>query len=858
MGRELALGVLLAASCALLAYISTAFDVTVNGAALLLGSGQQPDLSWVQVLAGAAVEPIQGKQAQKRDVLPRGWRHARVLSSAVGQTAPWAAQAAAAEAASRQALRGPAERAARGRAVEERRRQQMSRDNVHYEQMRRARQAAEKEERFAAAGNLQDSLRTIATFMAPHGREARSRFQRAVDNFMAKEQARELAVQSRSHRPGHGLQATGENRMEQEQKHEEEKVHRMKQAQNFMGRVKSIDMPSKPPQIKPRATSPKAVGKVVPSVEIAMNGRRAQIELPISGGELEVPLQRVAVTADDKALDVPIVGMNFKRIRVGKGDTGNKNVGVKHKQAMVADSLESRSRSELAKGQVKAKRTIREDEAKEDELRRQKALENAESSFPSGRVMEEGEDNDGEVRVESEREKRKAKVSEAKKEERRQEKALAEAASSFPSDRHVKEEEEEYERERSRREEEDKGVTRKGENKRREEKALEDAESSFPAGEPKYEGAVETSSERGYGEQGRQTTRYADAEHQRAEEEEEAVDRHLRVQRMKGAGMMLSKHQEVLVSLALRVPLRPDDCSASVRDKIEEAIAEAAGVGASQVSVVSFGKYSDDGQATGGKVEDGVLDKRKDLSVERNETAIHEAAMRLQDEWIGDFEASGELGSDELKDKADAGEDDGDGQAPDGSRRRLLSASAGDEDDVDQGADVDGTQVDVEIKALRPEAAEDIVAHLTEESINAELEKAGLPCAELVRYPHVGSHEDHDGDKGAASPDESAPKPKHHSRPHPHGHPDLSHHARHAPEPHWKMPGGIWRHHEARQPMRTPTKLEHLGVNVDGVGGVYRAFAVPFFDETQVYLGKDSCMQALALPTPLPDVHRMF
>ena len=144
-------------------------------------------------------------------------------------------------------------------------------------------------------------------------------------------------------------------------------------------------------------------------------------------------------------------------------------------------------------------------------------------------------------------------------------------------------------------------------------------------------------------------------------------------------------------------------------------------------------------------------------------------------------------------------------------------------------------RVDLEVKAASQEAAEDIVAHLTEEKINAELILSGLPAAELVSDPHVVSPEDDGSDKGVSSPD-TAPKPKHHHIPHPH--PDLSHHARHAPQPHWKMPGGIWRHHEMQQPKHDPTKLEKLGVNVDGVGGVYRAFAVPFFDETQVFREK--------------------
>jgi len=119
----------------------------------------------------------------------------------------------------------------------------------------------------------------------------------------------------------------------------------------------------------------------------------------------------------------------------------------------------------------------------------------------------------------------------------------------------------------------------------------------------------------------------------------------------------------------------------------------------------------------------------------------------------------------------------------------------------------------------------------------ARIQAAGLPAAELVSAPHISTAGDDAAaaeageDEGGASskPPSPAPEQPHHARPHP----DPSRHERHPVQPQWQMPGGIWRHHEANQPQRDPTKLEKLGVNVDGVGGVYRAFAVPLFDESQ-------------------------
>ena len=801
MGQRLALGVLVVASCAALAYVGTTLDG--GHRAVLLGSpsgnpSSSADLSWVQVLAGAAVEPMQGTQAvqaRRRQVQPRGWRHARVLSSAVGQTAPWAANAAAVQAASRVAGRGPAERAARGRAAAERRRkQQMVRDSTRYEQMRGARQAAEKEERLAAAGNLEQSLRAIAAYMAPSGRKARSRFQRAVDDFMAKEQARERARGSQGW--GHESQVTSDQRMKQEQSQEEKQMHRMKKTKDFLRSVKKVVKPSKAPKMAVSATNSKVAGRAIPSLEIVIDGKQAQIELPISGGDLEVPLENVAVAADDKTLDVPIAHMHFKR-NTQKDVSQSKSVElqsgkVEHVKEKVS---ERRNKSERAKEDDRAKATRRKYEEREDALRRQKALEDAESSFPSKReIMKDEEEYADERREreeeEVEREEKEAKALEAKEEEKNQERALEEAESSFP------------------------------------------AEGRGPGGAFKTSAELDAEEERGRRE-----------EDKMMEEGRHEGGKTARRQKMKGVGMAQLKHEDkaALVSLALRVPMDPGECSASVRDKIEAAIAQAAGVGASEVSVVSYGKYSVDRQPAGRKVADDILDKRKDLSVERNESEIHEAAMRLQDRWIDEFESSGELGSDDLKQDADDEEgEDEDEDASGGSRRRLLTADdAGDDlagDDADDdgedgGEEQDATRVDLEVKAASQEAAEDIVAQLTEENINAELMLAGLPAADLVSDPHVVSPVDNGSDNGVSSSD-AAPKPKHHHIPHPH--PDFSHHARHAPQPHWNMPGGIWKHHEVQQPKHDPTKLEKLGVNVDGVGGVYRAFAVPFFDETQV------------------------
>jgi hypothetical protein len=218
------------------------------------------DMSWVQVLAGEAVEPMLGEAAhgaetaktRARHAEPPGWRHALVLSAAMGKTAPWAAQAEAAEQAARVVARGPAVRLARARAAAERqsgssREQEFNR--VLNSQVQRAGHATEEEERLAAAGDLQQSLRTIASYMAPSGKRARSRFQRAVDNFMAKEQKRERASEHKDSRmPQRKQEVTrsrrtgSEERIEKQQEGEE---RRMRQAKEVMRKVKSKTAASK-------------------------------------------------------------------------------------------------------------------------------------------------------------------------------------------------------------------------------------------------------------------------------------------------------------------------------------------------------------------------------------------------------------------------------------------------------------------------------------------------------------------------------------------------------------------------------------------------------------------------------------
>ena len=97
--------------------------------------------------------------------------------------------------------------------------------------------------------------------------------------------------------------------------------------------------------------------------------------------------------------------------------------------------------------------------------------------------------------------------------------------------------------------------------------------------------------------------------------------------------------------------------------------------------------------------------------MDRNETAVHEAAMALQQEYITLFEQSEAVGSHELAS----------GVLHDSSRR-LLSASI---------------KVDLEIMATDPAAAAELAAALTINAINEQLTAAGLPRVEMLTAPHL-------------------------------------------------------------------------------------------------------------------------
>ena len=359
--------------------------------------------------------------------------------------------------------------------------------------------------------------------------------------------------------------------------------------------------------------SPRVKHDKQPALEIDMSGKEARIELPISGGELDVPLEG-AVRVEHNMLRVPMVGMDFKQAHA-RSDPSRRTRVASPRAFKQAHTRSDRKDARLPSSLNSAARGADK------------------SSHRAGGATERKR---GEAEM---------KAKEAQEDAERRQEALQDALSGFPSATQMKQAREEYStemEEKHRRMEEEEEADAAEEGEVQEEKALEEAEESFPAAK-----ALDDEE----GGDGEPHPTAADAQHEKAAEGK-------RQERMEEEGGVGEKGEQgvqhlgkadttAVVRLALRVPMEMGEVSAALRGKIEAAVATAAGVSASEVSA-SYGEYSAGGEEQGEKQGEGpgqgsgVLDKRKDLSVMRNESAIRAAAMHLQDNWIHEYEVESE------------------------------------------------------------------------------------------------------------------------------------------------------------------------------------------------------------------------
>lgn len=541
---------------------------------------------------------------------------------------------------------------------------------------------------------------------------------------------------------------------------------------------------------------------------VGEDAERPHIEIPVNGGELEVPLDEVAFDHQDDS--VPAHAATWEE-REAEFEAAEAKHRTRHADV---EAFQETFPKVHADAHV-------HDESHDDEWQDTHPV----VEHKDAEMEEEGpaaEHKEAEMEVEEER----ADAADAaQEEEQSEEKALDEAESSFPAP----------------------GDREEAVDEATEHKALEDAEESFPAPTPSVE---------------------------KEDDEETAALPHVAAKTPpKDQAKHKPKDKANVVYLSLKVPLDAESWTPQVRASFTDAIAKAAGVEPDKVTMPSFADIADKGEEAqddhlkdqtpadkaahdatqhdatehdatehdatvqgedeqhdeehdsaskdaedeqhqassddathehhAAASDDDVLDKRHDLHVEVDEEAVHSAAKHLQQHIIEQFENSSSIGADQLADHEDHD-----------SGRRLLA-------ETDKSS-----QVDLEIEAKNPAAAAKMAARLTADKINTQLKAAGLPSAEIVKAAHVGGAHAGGAHVGGAhvggaaevathTPASSPPK---------------------QPAAHPASPGAsVWPHHtaQAKHTARDPTKLEREGVNVDGAGGVYRALALPVFDDTQ-------------------------